>query len=97
MPDALTAAQQALADYMSQLSEQAYAAGWIEGLEYALWKALVDGPYKYGRLMLTDDHVGELRRLCEACGGWIRFLDAGKEAFVPLEQWKRIFASSRTV
>jgi hypothetical protein len=97
MPDTLTTAQQALADYMSQLSEQAYAAGWIEGLEYSLWKALVDGPYKYGLLMLTDNHVRELRRRAETCGGWIRFLDAGEEAFVPLEQWTRIFASSRTV
>ena len=82
---------------MSQLSEQAYAAGWIDGLEYALWKALVDGPYRYGCLMLTDSHVRELGRLGEACGGWICFLDAGEETFVPLEQWQSLFASSRIV
>jgi len=82
---------------MSQLSEQAYAAGWMEGLEYALWKALVDGPYRYGRLQLIDNHIRELRKLSEACGGWIRFHDAGEEAFVSLEQWQRIFALSRAV
>lgn len=97
MPDTLTSAQQALAEYMSQLSEQAYAAGWMEGLEYALWKALVDGPYRYGRLQLIDNHIRELRKLSEACGGWIRFQDAEEEAFVPFGQWQRIFASSRAV
>jgi hypothetical protein len=88
MLDTLTPAQQELAEYMSQLSEQAYAAGWIEGLEYALWKALVEGPYNYGCLLLTDDHVRELKRLSEACGGWICFLSAEEETFVPFQQWQ---------
>ena len=35
----LTADQRQLANFMSNLSEQAYCAGWIEGLEYALWEA----------------------------------------------------------
>jgi hypothetical protein len=97
MPDTLTSAQQALAEYMSQLSEQAYAAGWIEGLEYALWKAVVAGPYKYGRQMLTGDHVRELRKLSEACGGWIRFSDVGDESFVSLDQWQHTFTLRGTV
>jgi hypothetical protein len=33
-------AQRQLADYMSDLSEEAYSAGWMNGLEYALWDAL---------------------------------------------------------
>jgi hypothetical protein len=32
--------QRRLADYMSELSESAYCAGWMEGLEFALWEAV---------------------------------------------------------
>lgn len=49
----LTSAQQRLAQYMSELSERAYSAGWMDGLELALWQALKDGPYKYGQLELV--------------------------------------------
>jgi hypothetical protein len=39
----LTPAQCELAKYMSDLSEEAYCAGWMQGLEYALWQVLVEG------------------------------------------------------
>ena len=34
----LTPPQRQLADFMSDLSENAYCAGWMSGLEYALWE-----------------------------------------------------------
>ena len=37
-PDAIK-----LRDYMSELSERAYCAGWMEGIEYALWNAVLRG------------------------------------------------------
>jgi hypothetical protein len=37
----LTPDQRALARYMSDLSEEAYCAGWMSGLEYALWDGLI--------------------------------------------------------
>src|SRR5690348_8549344 len=81
----------ALRDYMSELSEEAYYAGWMTDLEYALWDAVEHGPRSYGRLELTQEHLGKLRELSAACGGWIRFPeDAAEEEFVPLETWKRI-------
>jgi hypothetical protein len=46
----LTAPQRRLAEFMSELSEEAYYAGWMLELEYALWEALVDGRSEYGRL-----------------------------------------------
>ena len=73
---------------MSQLSEQAYSAGWIDGLEYALWKALVEGPCKYGHLLLDGSHVCELKRLSQVCGGWICLSKTGREVFIPLTQWQ---------
>jgi hypothetical protein len=80
-----------LAEYMSELSERAYYAGWMVDLEFRLWQAVVDGPRKYGRLLITDEHIGELRRLSEAARGWIVFDDKHGEIFLPMKQWKDRF------
>jgi hypothetical protein len=83
----------ALRDYMSDLSEDAWYAGWMMDLEYALWDAVEHGPRSYGRLDITAQHIGRLRELSAACGGWIQFAaDAVEEEFVPLDVWKRLAA-----
>src|SRR3954468_4306066 len=81
-----------LAQYMSDLSETAYYAGWMDGLEFELWDAVVSGPRVYGRLRITDEHIAELRRLSVAAGGWIVFDDDAEEMFVPLADWQARFA-----
>lgn len=83
----LTADQRALAEFMSELSEEAYYAEWIGNLEHALWRALVEGPFVYTRLEITDAHVAKLRDLSERCGGWIAFDPIREETFVPTEKW----------
>ncbi len=80
-----------LAGYMSDLSERSYCAGWMDGLEYVLWSAMVDGPRKYGFLEITDQHIIKLKELSDACGGWIIFDDEKGETFVPLDKWLRIY------
>jgi len=80
----LNKAQQDLADY---LSEQAYYAGWMDGLEYVLWRAVVNGPMEYGRLSINGDHINELRRLSEACSGWIIFDAEKEETWISIAHW----------
>jgi hypothetical protein len=76
---------------MSSLSEAGYHAGWMNGLEFDLWRGVIEGPYRYGQLDLTADHIERLRRLSEACDGWIVF-DAGREeTFVPIDPWKSVY------
>ena len=89
MLNELSPSQRDLAEYMSSLSESAYHAGWVEGLEQSLWRAIVQGPFKYGQLQLTSEHVQRLVRLSERCGGWIVFHQQQEESFVPLDAWKR--------
>ncbi len=84
----LNTEQRALAEYMSELSEQAYYAGWMHGLEHALWRAVTEGPFQYGVLQLTNEHVEALKRLSEGCGGWIRFDDEKEETFISLDEWR---------
>ena len=76
-----------LSSYMSDLSERAWYAGWMSGLEYALWKAVVDGPSQYGRLYITRNEIAKLNELSHACGGWVVFDDTDGPTFVPLERW----------
>jgi hypothetical protein len=83
----LTPQQRELAQYMSELSESAYSAGWMDGLEQALWRAVIGGPCRYGDLTLTTAHIQKLKALSDACGGWIRFDDEQDECFVPMESW----------
>jgi hypothetical protein len=71
---------------MSELSEQAYCAGWMQGLEDALWNAVVKGRVKYGRLQITRAHTLKLKELSDRCGGWIVWGDDLGEAFMPLDQ-----------
>ena len=92
----LTAAQRELADYMSALSERAYHAGWVEGLEFALWRAVTDDLFKYGQLGLSCEHTQHLSSLSQRCGGWIVFDQQREEIFVTLEQWQHLLATMRS-
>jgi hypothetical protein len=88
----LSPQQRQLADFMSELSEEAYYAGWMVGLEYALWEALLDGKSAWGMLELTDAHRTRLRQLSEACDGWIVFDERTEETWLPMSEWRRHFA-----
>ncbi len=83
----LTPEQRALAEYMSELSEKAIHAGWIGNLEHALWRARIEGPFVYTRLVMTDEHVATLREVNERWGGWIVYDPVQGEMFVPTEKW----------
>ena len=43
-------AVQELIDYISDLSEEAYCAAWMDAVECALWRRVTDGPGRYGQL-----------------------------------------------
>ena len=89
----MNAAATALADYMSELSEKAYCAGWMMDLEAVLWQSVLEGPFHYGRLELTSAHVDRLHALSEACGGWIIYRD--RMEFVSLSEWLVLYARQR--
>ena len=90
----LTPPQLELAEYMSCLSELAYCARWMDGLEIALWKLVIDGPYKYGQCNLSNEHKETLVELSSACNGWIMFHDQRGETFVPINQWLEVFSAA---
>lgn len=84
--------QRRLADYMSELSELAFCAGWMDGLEFALWEAMQGRRSDYGRLVFTPDQRDKLKMLSERVGGWVVFDDQAEESFLPLKEWKGVYA-----
>jgi len=83
----LDSQQRALAARMSDISEAAYCAGWMQDLEHSLWRAVAEGPRRYGRMDLTEQDVAELRRLSAACAGWIAWDEELGELWLPLAAW----------
>ncbi len=87
----LDPAARALAEYMSDLSEEAHCAAWMQDLEFELWRALISGPRTYGRLQITATHIARLGELSAAAKGWIVFDDDHEEILVPLHEWEQRF------
>ena len=84
----LTGVQRGLASLMSEISERCYCAGWMTGLERALWSMLDSEDRSYGQDEVTADEARQLRELSEACGGWIVWRDPDGETFVTLAEWR---------
>ena len=71
----LTIDQKILADFMSEISERCYSAGWMTNLEYVLWDTLTTGPRKYGHDTISQSDIVELRKYSEKADSWIFFDD----------------------
>ncbi len=98
-----TPAMVRLRNYMSDISEDCWCAGWLTGLEYDLWRAVIRGPAplgqgslghgSFGQGLITRENLAVLRHLSTECGGWVAWLeDWSDEAFVPMDRWQEIFA-----
>jgi hypothetical protein len=91
MIDKLTPKQQQLANLMSDISEECYYAGWMTGLEYNLWDAIVNGEKKYGHGQITQDYIVQLIQISKNCNSWIYFDDETEETAVDFDKWQNIF------
>ena len=95
--DRLTDAQDQLYRYMSDISELAYCAGWMDGTEYRLWAFMSDAndDGRWGNAILTPEVRSNLRRLSEQIDGWVCWADAvkggpgGGPVFVARAHWQK--------
>ncbi len=76
---------------MSLISERCYYAGWMEGLEFVLWEAVINGPkpYRHDEISATDIKI--LKMLSEEANCWIVFDDKTLETAVELDEWKKSY------
>ncbi|HEV7375606.1 MAG TPA: hypothetical protein VGN95_12860 [Pyrinomonadaceae bacterium] len=84
----LSSQQRELAEFMSSISGRLYCAGWINGLEFKLWRATLEERAEIDQLEITNEEVCRLQELCARCGGWIVFDDKSEEIFIPLAEWQ---------
>ena len=80
-----------LHDLMSDISEDCWCAGWMDDLEYRLWKMCVGGSREYGQDRVSEAQIQLLRELSKRCGGWIIFHDITEETFVSLREWEELY------
>ena len=90
MLENLNKEQLKLAEYMSELSELAYTAGWMDKLEFSLWNAMNHKITEYGRLVFTQQIINNLRELSNKAGGWIVFDEKQEETFVTWQEWNKL-------
>lgn len=92
----LTALQRELAEAISAISQEGYAASWMMGVEYACWDACHGGRRQYGNTEITDEQVQKLLALSLACGGWIVWSrQTEREEWVPRRLWLDEFERAR--
>lgn len=87
MLEDLNKEQLKLAEYMSELSELAYTAGWMDNLEFSLWNAMNNEITEYGRLVFNAEIIEHLRELSNKAGGWVVFDEKKDETFLPWKEW----------
>lgn len=78
---------------MSNISEEAYTAGWISNLEYVLWEAVLNGPKKYGRYFINQDDIDTLTKLSNELNCWIYFDQDTGETAIPITEWQEKYDS----
>jgi hypothetical protein len=89
---ALTEAQRALADTMSEISEFCWFASWLTGTEYRLWQFMVDPTdnERWGNHPIPPEYRERLQQMAEAAGGWVYWRD-GED--VPVDEWGEAFVT----
>lgn len=90
MLEHLNKEQLELAEYMSELSELAYTAEWMDKLEFSLWNAMNHKITEYGRLVFTQQIIDNLRELSNNAGGWIVFEEKKEETFLTWQEWSKL-------
>ena len=87
--------QEILANFMSLISERCYRAGWMKGLEYALWNAVLHGERNYGHDSITLKDIENLKLLSSKAKSWIYFNDDFEESAIDLNSWKEKFNTEK--
>ena len=70
---------------MTGLSEAYFCAGWLDELEYRLWRAKPNQPFGAGEITARQAEL--LRLLSEESHGWWIWAD-GEPTFVSLDWWR---------
>jgi hypothetical protein len=95
----LTAAEHRLRDVISEVSEKAYYAGWMQDAEFEVWRlAHEGGTWGHGTAEELASLLGEGMDLANQLDRWIVWSQLDEECdnqAMPLSDWKRQYTSWR--
>lgn len=81
-----------LLNYMSDLSEGYWCAGWLMDLEYFLWKSVTSSDREFGLATLKQREIDELAKLSALAGGWWYWSkEHNLGLFITLDEWLKKF------
>jgi hypothetical protein len=94
-PDAEAALE--LRSLMSDISEDHYAAGWLIGLEFDLWRLIFEAPENtFGFSTLSFESRSKLIELTYRCKGWWIHSDTyGGRKFLTYDEWLPMYQKGR--
>ncbi len=94
----MNAGQRALADLMSDLSEECWCAGWLHNTEFDVWAMIVGDRDSWG-MGLAEAYAPELeaiKDMADRLGVWIVWdgdpVETDMRA-VPLPEWRATYAA----
>lgn len=89
---------EALEDVMCGISDDLFAAGWLDGLEYNLWAIVVGDPlpeaHHPGYERLTEQQFKALRDAFVSAGHWLHYTSTGVQPVETVE-WYRLYKAWR--
>jgi hypothetical protein len=82
-------------ELMWKVSEEAWSVGWMEEMEFQLWKIMGEGPGKYGQLFLDERFLEQLRDQAKKAEGWIYWDKTEQETWIDASGWEAMYAAWR--
>jgi len=87
-------ARSKLLGLMQDISEYRWCAGWMHDLEFYLWDCIIDKCKVDDRGLFNSYQVEYLRKLSKEANGWWIWDDKkGKEVFVSIKKWEKLYSS----
>jgi hypothetical protein len=81
-----------LVDYISELSEEYWCAGWYADIEYELWEILdlsIEEMEPFWQRRVEPQDLSDLKWLSQVTSSWGKWDDEREDIPVSLEEWKK--------
>lgn len=84
--------QRLLLNYISELSEEYYCAGWLDSIEFQLWDLLQQNyediiKVDFWRKRVDKEELQDMRFLAQTTNCWAIWDEEKEEMTIPLDQW----------
>jgi len=81
-----------LEDTVCEISEKAYLAAWMLGIEFELWDCVRTRRRRLGQILVDESSIRRLRELSAALDAWIVFPTPEQPpAFIAFATWEPFY------